>query len=142
MKTLDDVPESVRRAAARLRDGLVDLLGDDLAAVWLYGAPLFGPHFLDIDLHVLLKRPPTPKEGTTVRDLHERIERDVPEGAELDTWYILLDDALLASPPANVGPWNPGLRDGHWSLHRAHWLAGACVVVHGLSPAQVVPLPT
>ena len=147
MKTLDDVPESVRRSATRLRDGLVDLLGDDLAAVWLYGAPLFGPHFLDIDLHVLLKRPPTPQEGTTIRDLHERIERDTQwplesRGNELDSWYVLLEAARRSEPPANVGPWNPGLRDEHWPLHRAHWLAGACVVVHGLSPAQVVPLPT
>src|SRR3990172_6751880 len=60
MKTLDDVPESVRRSATRLRDGLVDLLGDDLTAVWLYGAPLFGPPFLDIDLHLLLNPPPPP----------------------------------------------------------------------------------
>ncbi len=142
MKTLKDVPSTVHRAAAGLRDGLVDLLGADLAAVWLYGAPLFGPHFLDIDAHVLLRRSPTPQEGRGIPDLHERIERSLPGGAELDTWYILLEDARLASPPPNVGPWNPGLRDGHWPLHRAHWLAGAVVVVHGLSPSQVVPAPT
>jgi hypothetical protein len=68
------------------------------------------------------------------------VERENP-GIDLDVWYITLDDARKRKQPATVGPWGAGFRDAHWALHRAHWLAGACVVVHGLSPADVVPEP-
>lgn len=125
-----------------MRAGLIHIFGEDLAAIWLYGAPLFGPSFVDIDMHVLLTRSPTPERGRQIRRLHERIERDLPDWNELDIWYVLLDAARLPEPPANVGPWNPGFRDNHWSLHRAHWLAGACVVVYGLLPQEVVVSPT
>jgi len=35
-----------------------------------------------------------------------------------------------------------GRRDTAWALHRAHWLAGQYVQLHGLAPAEIVPAPT
>jgi len=34
------------------------------------------------------------------------------------------------------------LRDKAWALHRAQWLAGHCVVLHGPEPADIVSAPT
>ena len=33
------------------------------------------------------------------------------------------------------------MRDDAWALHRAHWLAGNCVVLHGPEPASIVTEP-
>jgi hypothetical protein len=141
-KSLDQLPEATRDTVTRLCQGLAEVFGDDLAAVWLYGGSLFGPVALDVDLHILLARAPGTREAATIRRLHAAISQNRPWEDEFDSWYILLEDARRPEPPANVGPWNPGFRDGHWALHRAHWLAGACIVVHGVSPSAVVPPPT
>jgi Domain of unknown function (DUF4111) len=124
-----------------LRRGLIEVFSDDLAAIWLYGGSLFTPHALDIDLHILLRRIPDQFEGERLRELHARISKNVPWVDELDAWYILLGDAGGSDDPSNVGPWHPGLKDNHWSLHRAHWLDRACIVVHGLDPSDVVQAP-
>ena len=34
------------------------------------------------------------------------------------------------------------MKDEHWALHRAHWLAGRCEVIHGLHPGAVVLPPS
>jgi hypothetical protein len=138
---LGDLPAATQQVVAGLRDGLAELFRDDLAAIWLYGGSLFSTTALDIDLHILLRREPTTQEHEAIRRLHDSVSRDERWVDELDTWYILLRDAHKPEPPPNVGAWNPGARDEHWALHRAHWLAGACIVVHGLAPREVVLEP-
>ena len=88
MKTLEELPETARHVATTLRDGLIDLLDDELAAIWLYGATVFGHPAIDTDMHILLRRTLTPKQGQGIRELHERIERDLPD-VEFDTssWF-------------------------------------------------------
>jgi hypothetical protein len=139
---LEDLPQETQRVVNGLHDGLLAIFGNDLAAVWLYDGTLFAPLALDIDLHFLLHRLPNAEEGERIKALHEAVSKDEPFVDEIDSWYVLLEDARRSPPPANVGPWNPGLVDQHWALHRAHWLAGACIVVHGLAPKGVVPAPS
>jgi Domain of unknown function (DUF4111) len=140
-RTLEELSNSTRTVVRELCSGLAEIFGDDLAAIWLYGGSLFAPHAVDIDLHVLLRRMPDQSESERLRKLHARISNNVPWVDELDAWYIRLGDAGSPDEPFSVGPWQPGLKDGHWSLHRAHWLAGACIVVQGLEPSDVVPPP-
>ena len=137
-KSLDELPETTQCVVDGLRRGLLEIFADDLAAIWLYGGSLFAPIALDIDLHVLLARRPQPNDGRRILELHATISNNTRWINELDCWYILLDDASRPEPPANVGPLHPGIRDEHWPLHRAHWLAGACIVVHGTSPSDIV----
>jgi hypothetical protein len=127
---------------AGLRRGLLEIFGNDLVAVWLYGGSLFSPIALDIDLHILLARAPNEQEGQEIRELHATVSKNERWVDEFDSWYILAQDARRAEPPPNIGPWHPGIPDSHWPLHRAHWLAGACIVVHGLTPSEVVQQPT
>jgi hypothetical protein len=140
-RSLDQLPAATRNAVTALHHGLVRTFGDDLAAIWLYGGSLFNDVALDIDLHILLARKPEGPQGDKIRELHSIVSRNERWVDEFDSWYILLDDARRSEPPPNVGPWHPGLPDSHWSLHRAHWLAGACIIVHGLAPSDVVQTP-
>jgi hypothetical protein len=141
-KTLGQLPPATRNAVTGLRRGLNEILGEDVAAVWLYGGSLFSSVALDIDLHILLARTPNESEGQEIRELHATTSNNERWVDEFDSWYVLLRDARRAEPPPNVGPWHPGVLDSHWSLHRAHWLAGACIVVHGVPPSEVVQPPT
>jgi hypothetical protein len=140
-RTLEDLSDTAQTVVFELRRGLIEIFGDDLAAIWLYGGTLFAPLALDIDLHVLLRRIPEHLESERIRELHARISNNVPWVDELDAWYVPLGDARGSDDPSNAGPWHPGLKDAHWSLHRAHWLDGACIVLHGLDPSDVVQAP-
>lgn len=136
-------PQVADMIAGSLGDALRDLLGDDVAAIWLYGASTFGHPSIDLDVHVLLRRRLTSKEWNAVRELHHQLVRETPLGLdELDFWYILLASARETAPPSHMAPWCKGLWDKHWALHRAHWLAGQCRIVHGLDPSGVVQKPT
>ena len=139
--SLDEVPEVSRAAALFLRGGLLRIFGPDLETIWLYGASVFGPHAIDVDLHILLHGRPMPEQAEALLRLHQQAGRDIP-GLDIDSWYILSEDARRADPPANVGPWAPGYVDKHWAFHRAHWLAGARVVVYGKAPEGIVPAPS
>lgn len=131
--------------AKALRDQLLGILNTDVAAVWMYGASVFGHPFIDVDLHVLLHHDhaTSPRIWELVEDIHQSLVRRYSIGREdLDFWYILLDDARRAEPPRHLAPWTKGMRDDHWPFHRAHWLAGRVRVIHGLAPGDVVLPPT
>ena len=98
-------------------------------------------HILDIDFHVVVKRPLTARENEGIRQLHKELVDEYPVvGDDLDGWYILLDDAQQASPPRHQV--YPDLLDNSWALHRAHIRAGYCIVLYGPKPEQVFPAPT
>jgi hypothetical protein len=139
---IEQLPLRTQQVVFDLCDGLLDIFDTDLAAIWLYGAALFTPHALDIDLHIVLRQRPSSEEGEDIEALHTEISSGLPFSDEIDSWYVLLEDAQRPEPPQNVGPWNPGPVDSHWALHRAHWLAGACIVVYGLTPDEVVAPPS
>jgi hypothetical protein len=142
-RPLASLPAAARAAAAALRAGLTATFGQDLHALYLYGAVTF-PETEgtgDLDFHAILARPPSPDQGAALAALEAQMARlHAQHGADLDGWVILLDDARGSRPPAHL--LRPELRDHSWALHRAHWLAGQCVILHGPGPAEIVPEPS
>ena len=128
-------------ACTRLRDGLQDILGDDIVALWVHGAsvcPNPPDRLGDVDTHCVLRRPVSGETGARIDGLHRGIELDL--GMEFDSWYVLLADALRAEAPTHA--FRPGLVDESWALHRAHLLAGRCAVIHGADPQTILARPT
>ena len=158
-RSLEELPVAARTAARALRAGVVDMFGQDLHALYLHGAVTFpsaqaadgaeGAESTEgagnLDYHAILARPPSPARRTalaTALAVHEaEMARRHPRyAAHLDGWVIGLDAARRPAPPAHL--LQPELRDHAWALHRAHWLAVQCVVLHGPGPAEIVPVPT
>lgn len=128
---------SIGRAFA---EGLREALSDTLHGVYLYGAATFpdGAPTGDIDFHVILAGTLSASEREAIERLHDAVaERYPPLGRELDGYYLLLDDARRPTPPRSQ-MWD-GATDTAWALHRAHILAGRCVVLHGPDPNEVYP---
>lgn len=135
------MPPTAARALEELRVGLLDRLDDGLVALWAYGAATFPdrPKLLgDVDTHAVLRETPTPHMTASIRDLHDSIARRCE--IEWDSWYILEADARRSTPPHHA--LRPALVDESWALHRAHWLAGQFIGLHGLRPAELVGAPT
>lgn len=142
-QSLDSLPRGYGDAAAALRDGLISVFGPGLRALYLYGAATFPETegIGDLDYHALLASRPTADQIAALTGMERELARSHPPyGADLDGWIILFDDARRSAPPGHLV--HPELRDGAWALHRAHWLAGQCVVLRGPAPAQVVPEPS
>ena len=137
---LEGLPDDARTAWTRLRDELRAIAGDDVVAIWAYGSTIGAdrPHRpTDLDTHVVLKRSPGVK---TARRIEEDAEAILGEGREWDTWFITLADARRRDHPAHA--FRPDRVDEAWALHRAHWLGGRFVLVHGPDPDEIVTPPT
>jgi hypothetical protein len=140
MKTLNDVPGEIKSLCQALLGGLSASLGDKLYGVYLYGALAFPEAGAtgDIDFHVVLNRRLNEGEISQVNDLHAMLAQDYPpHGAELDGYYILLEEARQISPPRHQ--LRPDIFDVSWALHRAHMRAGRCFVLRGPDPRQAFP---
>lgn len=138
---LADLPGGLRRALSRLCADLQALLGPDLVSLWAHGATTLPDRPKrpgDVDTHAVLRRQPTLPMATRIDDIHQEIARDA--GLEWDSWYILESAARLAQPPRHA--LDDDKVDGAWGLHRAHWLAGRFVVLHGQAPTDFVIPPT
>jgi len=135
--------ESIRGLCSALVSGLEKALGDNLFGVYVYGAAAF-PDAVptgDVDFHVILKETVNDKEKQALKELHATLARDFPPlGAELDGYYILLDDAREASPPPHQ--LQADIVDSSWALHRAHFHAGRCIVLYGPDPKEIYPAPS
>jgi len=127
-----------------LTAGLRGLLGETLHAIYLYGAVVFPETTStgDLDLHVIVRDAPTAAQRRAIERLHEELVRRYPEttGSDLDAYYILLADAGRSTPP--VHQLRTDIVDDAWALHRAHMLAGRCVVLYGPEPGVIMPPPT
>jgi len=122
---------------------MAQILGDKLFGLYVYGAIAFpeGGATGDIDFHARLASPPDASEREALSMLHACLARAYPPmGAELDGWYILLDDALHSARPEHQ--LSPDMYDHSWALHRAHLRAGRCFVLHGPAPGQFLPAPS
>ena len=123
--------------------GLRSILGDKLHGVYVYGAAAF-PDTLptgDIDFHVILTCALTDAERSGLEEMHENLARVFPPlGGELDGYYILLDDAMLTSPPRSE-MWKRATDDS-WALHREHIRCGRHIVLHGPDPIGIYPAAT
>ncbi len=133
-------PEGIRGLCQALLQGLKAVLGDKLYGLYLFGAAAFpdsGP-MGDIDFHVILKTALTRREKSELDDLHATLARDFPPlGAELDGYYILLEEARQASPPTHQ--LRSDMVDASWALHCEHIRAGRAIVLHGPDPKEVYP---
>lgn len=137
------IPSELEPLCQGLLRGLERILGETLSGVYLYGAIAFpeGGATGDIDFHVLLTAPPGGTQREALAGLHASLARDYPPmGAELDGYYILLEDALHSARPQHQ--LLPGVYDNSWALHRAHLRAGRCIVLHGPEPGQFLPAPS
>ena len=137
------VPAELESLCQALVEGQRRILGNTLFGIYVYGAVAFPEAGAtgDIDFHAILASPPDTPQKEALKALHDRLARDYPPmGAELDGWYILLEDALHAArPPHQI--W-PEICDSSWALHRAHLRAGRCFVLHGPAPEQFLPPPS
>lgn len=134
-----NIPDPARTAWLRLRDGLVELLGDDLISLWAHGGTLASPDWrgADLDTYAILARRPDAATVQAITGLHDAIEADL--GVEWDAWYITLEAASGSDAPHHA--FREDRRDTSWAIGRAHWLAGRAWVLHGKPPVEVVPEP-
>lgn len=135
-----DVPREIQDLILAFLRGLQAAIESKLYGVYLYGAVAFpeGGATGDIDFHVILDEPPDEEEKAALHALHARLARDYPPlGAELDGYYILLQDARRTSPPEHQ--FLPGVFDNAWALHRTHIRAGRCIVLYGPDPKELYP---
>ncbi|MFQ5808544.1 MAG: aminoglycoside adenylyltransferase domain-containing protein [Armatimonadota bacterium] len=131
-------PDEIKDLCRALLRGLNTVLGGKLHGVYIHGAAAFpdsGPTG-DIDFHVVLRETLTSEESHKLKDLHATLAREFPPlGAELDGYYVLLDEAAGTSPPRHQ--LLPDVTDSSWALHREHMRAGRCIVLHGPDPKAV-----
>ncbi len=133
-------PDEIQAVCQAFLRGLNTALGTKLYGVYLYGAVAFpeGGALGDIDFHVVLNERLDDQEKSELQSLHATLARDFPPlGAELDGYYILLEDARQTSPPKHQ--FLADVYDNSWALHREHIRAGRCIVLQGPDPMQVYP---
>ncbi len=137
---IGDLAAPVRGAAAALGSELATALAGELHALYLYGAVTFpeSEGGGDLDYHAILSGPVTEPVRAAYQTACDHLASR-PGCDDLDGWVISLDEARGSRPPVHLIV--PGLRDKAWALHRAHWLAGRCVVLHGPDPAAIVAEP-
>ena len=136
-----DLPTTALLAWIRLRDELRRILGDDLLALWGYGARALPDPPLrlgDIDTFAVLRRALSRPIAHRIQRAHKAIARDLE--TDLDVGYVLTRDAARRDLPHDA--LRADRRYETWALHRAHWLAGRYVLLHGKRPDEVVPPPT
>ncbi len=136
-------PPEIQPLCQALLQGLHTILGERLYGVYLYGAAAFpdAAPSGDVDFHVILERPLSGADIAQLNDLYARLAREHPPlGAELDGYFILLDDARKTTPPPHQ--LHPDIVDEAWALHRAHIRAGRCIALYGPDPTGVYPPAT
>ena len=137
---LESLPGPVQSAARALRAELAAAFGPGLHALYLYGAVTFpeSEGTGDLDYHAILSGPPSNEQRAAYVAACARLASR-PGCDDLDGWVISLAQARGSDPPQHL--MRTDLRDSAWALHRAHWLAGRCVVLHGPPPASIVTEP-
>lgn len=138
-----DVPTEIQPLCQAFLAGLDRALGEKLVAVYLHGAMAFpeGGATGDLDVHVVLGGALSESEKVGLNSLHAALARDFPTlGAELDCYYILLEEARQTSPPRHQ--LRPDVIDNSWVLHCEHMRAGRCIVLQGPDPRQICPAPS
>lgn len=136
-------PEEFGNLLQAFLDGLKTILGEKLFGAYLYGALAFPETEVlgDIDFHAILSARLTNEEKISLNDLHTNLARNYPPlGAEMDGYYLLLEDTYQTIPPGDQRL--DGIIDDAWALHCAHIRSGRCIVLYGPDPKHVYPEPT
>jgi hypothetical protein len=136
-------PAHLEPLCAAFVHGLDAVLGDKVCAVYLYGAITFPEADAsgDVDYHVIVREPLSGAEKAGLKALHAGLARDYPPaGADMDGYYLLLDDARRTTPP--VHQFLPGVIDHSWALHCAHIRAGRYIRLCGPDPTEIYPAVT
>jgi hypothetical protein len=134
------LPAEIQDLCQAFLAGLDQTLGLKLLGVYLYGAMTFPDAGLlsDLDFHVILHASLESQEKSRIQALHAALAQDFPPlGAELDGYYILLEDARRATPPPDQ--LREDLQDLSWALECAHIRRGHCFVLQGPDPLQIYP---
>ncbi len=138
--TFDDLPQPVKDVCKAFVGGLKEILGTKLYGVYMHGAAVFpdsGP-VQDIDCHVILQSPLNEQEKVNISQLFEALSKRFPPlGGELDSFFILFNDARKTSPPKNQR--KPEICDEWWALHCAHIRAGRYLRLYGPEPTEIFP---
>ncbi|MBU1050008.1 DUF4111 domain-containing protein [Candidatus Bipolaricaulota bacterium] len=137
------LPEALVGLCQAYVQGLESALGTKLHAVYVYGASVFPETVAtgDVDVHVILGSPIDHEEKAAIQVLHEQMAlHHPPLGAELDAYFLLLEQARRPTLPTHQ--LQTDMVDESWALHRAHMLAGRCVVLYGPEPNRIFPVPT
>jgi hypothetical protein len=109
--------------------------------MWAHGGTISvedPAHAGDLDTYVIVSRSPDDATARAVEHAHDSIATE--HGVEWDVWYVRLEDAGSAEPPRHA--WRNDRRDTSWAIHRAHWLAGRYVTLHGAEPSELVAEPS
>jgi hypothetical protein len=140
---INDLPDPVRILCEAFVTRLKDIIPANLHGVYLYGAAVFpdaGP-VQDVDCFVILKTPLSKTERDELLSLHEEMTADYPPlGAELDTYFILHEEAVRQDSPTHQ--LRPAIRDYSWALHCAHIQAKKYLTLFGPEPKGIFPRPT
>jgi hypothetical protein len=134
------LPSSVQDAARAVHAEFSDAFGANLHALYFYGAATFpeSEGIGDLDFHVILSAPPTQAQCTAFTAAYDRLGQHTGSD-DLDVWVISLEHAHGTDLPQHLI--KTTMHDKAWALHRAHWLAGRCVVLAGPPPATIVTAP-
>lgn len=141
-----NLPVDMQPLALAFRRRLIDLLGENLYGIYLYGALTFPDSreiVQDIDFHVILGHGIDDEMRTQIELLHDDLARDFPGwGSEMDGYYIALADThRLCPPPHQLWPASQIPTDTAWALHCAHIRAGQYINLFGPDPLGVYPVP-
>jgi hypothetical protein len=137
------IPAEIQKILHVFLAGLSQTIGEKLVGVYLYGALTFPDSGTigDIDFHVILKSPLDQQERSQLQSLHLTLAQQYPPlGAELDGYYLLLEDSKQKTPPKDQ--LHDEIYDNSWALHCAHIRQGRCIALFGPDPSQIYPLVT
>ncbi len=136
------LPAAVRPLLETFREGLKEVLGENLVGIYIFGSVAF-PDFVprgDIDFYAIVHRELRPTEWQRVRDLHHDLSQRFPHGDRLDGLYLPLHKAQgTEHPRGRLGLRPRDIVDNEWPLHREHIHRGAFVVLCGQDPRDFMP---
>jgi hypothetical protein len=150
---LGDLPPTAAAAATAFRDSLLDLLDDDVVAMWVDGGTTFPDRPLvsgDLDVGVVLndvgpdERDPdrwhddATSRPARVAAAQREVERQ--HDRNIDATFLLRDEIGGHDRPGDA--FFAARRHNGWPVMRMHWLAGQYVHLHGRRPDELVVAPT
>lgn len=137
------IQKEIKELCDAFLKNLVAILGNNLHGVYLYGAVAFPDttSVRDIDFHVIIKHPLNDSEKTQLKNLHIALAMEYPPlGAELDGYYILLQDVRNSVPPGDQ--LRDNIKDNSYALHCEHLRSEHRIILYGPEPERIYPKPS